>query len=65
MKKKIILIAALAVVAVSGFAYAYNQQSKSCCATAGSCCTDACCTECACGDECTGTDCSCGCTCCK
>ncbi|MEN9739571.1 MAG: hypothetical protein RLZZ318_1607, partial [Bacteroidota bacterium] len=28
MKKKIILIAALAVVAVSGFAYAYNQQSK-------------------------------------
>ncbi|MES2617978.1 MAG: hypothetical protein V4613_08865 [Bacteroidota bacterium] len=64
MKKKIILLASIAVLATSGALYAINSSSSSKCN--GSCCgTDKCETACTCDNSCSGDNCDCGCTCCK
>lgn len=69
MKKGILMVTTLVILAGSGL-YAYNNQSKSSCK--GECCkTETCCnsgsceTECTCGSECSGDNCECGCSCCE
>jgi hypothetical protein len=73
MKKKVILLASVALLAGSGVLYAFNNggnktagcegaccKQKSCCSTAQTCET-----PCSCDGECSGEGCECGCECCK
>ena len=64
MKKKIIVLATLAIVATTSAIYAYSTSNKSSCN--GSCCgSDKCEVACSCDNSCSGTNCECGCSCCK
>lgn len=64
MKKKLIIMATLAIVATTSAIYAYSASNKSSCN--GSCCgKDTCEMACSCDDTCSGDNCECGCDCCK